>query len=525
MEITVNLPPSQWYQPSPYNDLSYWGLDYPPLSAYQSWLFGKILQNIEPEAVALHSSRGYETPSSKVLMRWTAIAADLVCYLPAALACSLLSRNNNNGNNVDRYRKHKKSIIKKHSSSFSMLIATAVMLFSPCLILIDHGHFQYNSIGLGAAAGAAIAVTIGGWDHLGAVLYCVALNHKQMNLYFGPAFFAFLLGKCLHNHDNNNNNNNNNSDGKCSTTSMSYKMVSIVRLGITVLAMFAVLWSPFLLLDSCVNSTPDTTTTTSSNSSAVLMVLHRIFPVQRGLYEDYVANFWCVSSLVIKWKRLIPSQAMMVKVCAITTLIATLPSMVFQIAGGVGGGGRGAHGNTKRGLLLAMANSALAFFLFSYQVHEKSILLALLPLNMLAVESISNNSGGDDDDGMIMIEVSTWMSCIAAFSMFPLLKKDGLVIAYVAVILCYIAVIDMVVSTINDNNTVKNSISKSRMILRRLQGVSVLGCVCIHVLEAVVLPPAKYPYLWDAVIMAWSGIHFGLLFVYLYWQQWVEFYL
>jgi alpha-1,3-glucosyltransferase len=518
MEITVNLPPSQWYQPSPDNDLSYWGLDYPPLSAYQSWLFGKTIQNMEPEAVALHSSRGYETPSSKVLMRWTAIVADLVCYLPAALACCLLSRNN--GNIDGKRRKHKSiTTTNKHSSSLSLVIAAAVMLFSPCLILIDHGHFQYNSIGLGAAAGAAIAITIGGWDHLGAVLYCVSLNHKQMNLYFAPAFFAFLLGKCIHNH----NNNNNSSDGKSSTTPIYYKIGSIVRLGITVLATFAVLWSPFLLLDSSINST--TTTTSCGNSSAVLMVLRRIFPVQRGLYEDYVANFWCVSSLVIKWKRLIPSQTMMVKICAITTLVATLPLMVSQIAGGGGGGGGGGgrHLNTKRGLLLAMTNSALAFFLFSYQVHEKSILLALLPLNMLAVENISNNSSSDDDE-MMMVEVSTWMTCIAAFSMFPLLKKDGLVIAYVAVVLCYIAIMNMVVSTITDHNTTsKNNISKSRLIMRWLQGVSVLGCVCIHVLEVVVVPPAKYPYLWDAVIMAWSGIHFGLLFVYLHWQQWVEF--
>lgn len=32
-------------------------------------------------------------------------------------------------------------------------------------------------------------------------------------------------------------------------------------------------------------------------------VLHRIFPLRRGLYEDYVANFWCTSSVLLKWKQ------------------------------------------------------------------------------------------------------------------------------------------------------------------------------------------------------------------------------
>jgi anti-sigma-K factor RskA len=42
MEITVNLPVSDWYTNTTDNDLQYWGLDYPPLTAYHSWLFGKM---------------------------------------------------------------------------------------------------------------------------------------------------------------------------------------------------------------------------------------------------------------------------------------------------------------------------------------------------------------------------------------------------------------------------------------------------------------------------------------------------
>jgi alpha-1,3-glucosyltransferase len=38
MEITTHLPMSMWY----FYDLPYWGLDYPPLTAYHSWICGKM---------------------------------------------------------------------------------------------------------------------------------------------------------------------------------------------------------------------------------------------------------------------------------------------------------------------------------------------------------------------------------------------------------------------------------------------------------------------------------------------------
>ena len=44
----------------------------------QSWLYGKVIQAWEPEAVALHSSRGFENSFSKLLMRLSVIASDLM---------------------------------------------------------------------------------------------------------------------------------------------------------------------------------------------------------------------------------------------------------------------------------------------------------------------------------------------------------------------------------------------------------------------------------------------------------------
>lgn len=47
-------------------DLEYWGLDYPPLTAYVSWACGQLSRAVEPASMTLGLSRGFETPSHKV---------------------------------------------------------------------------------------------------------------------------------------------------------------------------------------------------------------------------------------------------------------------------------------------------------------------------------------------------------------------------------------------------------------------------------------------------------------------------
>jgi alpha-1,3-glucosyltransferase len=41
---------------------------------------------------------------------------------------------------------------------------------------------------------------------------------------------------------------------------------------------------------------------------------------------------------------------------------------------------------TRRGFIYALANTSLAFFLLSFQVHEKTILIPLLPITLLYTE-------------------------------------------------------------------------------------------------------------------------------------------
>jgi alpha-1,3-glucosyltransferase len=92
MEITLHTPLSEWYEDTNRNPLAWWGLDYPPLSAYQSYVTGLLVQLFEPHAVALASSRGYESPSSKQAMRMTVIAWDVLGAQPRCLGVAMLPR-------------------------------------------------------------------------------------------------------------------------------------------------------------------------------------------------------------------------------------------------------------------------------------------------------------------------------------------------------------------------------------------------------------------------------------------------
>lgn len=58
------------------------------------------------------------------------------------------------------------------------------------------------------------------------------------------------------------------------------------------------------------------------------------------------------------------------------------------------------------------------------QVHEKSILLPLLPITILAGTYPS---------------LALWTPLAASFSMYPLLHRDGVILAYIGTALLYIA--------------------------------------------------------------------------------------
>ncbi|XP_052868362.1 probable dolichyl pyrophosphate Man9GlcNAc2 alpha-1,3-glucosyltransferase [Anopheles cruzii] len=446
-EVTVNLPVTDWYRNTTDNDLLYWGLDYPPLTAYHSYLVGRWARwQGQDEFVALHTSRGIGTDGHKHFMRNTVLLLDAVLYLPAILlAIRLLHR----------------------PTAGSGWLTLALAALYPGQMLIDNGHFQYNNVSLALFA-LAVVTTVKGATLSGAVLFCLALNYKQMELYHALPFFFLLLRRSFDHGSEHWN---------------IRRVVTGVRrlavLGGTVLGTFAVLWLPWL-----------------GSLEDVRQLVHRIFPVARGVFEDKVANVWCVVNVFVKLKNF--PNTMMAIVCLLCTVLAVLPCGLHLLL----------RKPSPGGFLYSLSVTALGFFLFSFQVHEKSILLAALPtILLLPVEPFA----------------AYWFLQVATFSMLPLLHKDGLTGAYLGLSLITLALPRLSTSS---SATVRWDVLHIRTLLDRWIGSlvalyygSLLGQVALLVAFLFVPPPDALPFLYPLAISAYSCGHFVLFYLYFNYRQ------
>ncbi|RLN65643.1 hypothetical protein BBJ28_00001818, partial [Nothophytophthora sp. Chile5] len=372
MEITLNLPVSEWYFNTSANDLLYWGLDYPPLTAYVSYLFGYAAKYTEPSMVELTSSRGYESATSKVFMRTSVLLCDILLLIPA-ICCVARAL----------YRSRQWT----RQTAFVLLV-----LLQPAMLLIDHGHFQYNNVCLGFTA-LGVALILRGHEFLGSVSYCLALNFKQMALYYAPAFGVFLFARCMYRK-------------QC--------IFHLVKLAVAVIGTFVLLWLPFCTHPS--------------------------------------AGETCQSTIT--------------------------------------------------------------------QVHEKTILLPLLPISFLFAHNALLAGWCKTDDA------SAYYADVP--SMYFLLKKDGLVIPYIVLQLAYVAVAVVPflkpgsASFLHEHQTAVapgyQQDGSPRFLFRAY--LSLLGIAIIHAAQVAIPAPARYPHIHDYVFAAYSCGHFLLLLAYFTYWQW-----
>ncbi|SCU80940.1 LADA_0B10352g1_1 [Lachancea dasiensis] len=431
MELTTNIPISQWY----WFDLQYWGLDYPPLTAYHSLLLGKLGSLFNPEWYALGSSRGLELPALKAYMRFTVILSEAALYIPGVIYFT------------------KWFGIKRRQSPIGTYIAAAAILFQPSLILIDHGHFQYNSVMLGLTV-YAINNLLDGFHGPAAVCFVLSLTFKQMSLYYSPVFFAYLLSRSLF--------------------SPSFNVSRFISVALHTLISFAVLFFPLYKFGGLKN---------------VLQSIHRVFPFARGIFEDKVANFWCVSNVFFKYAENY-SQIQLQKLSIAATGAGFLPAflLIFLYP-------------KKHMLPFALAACSMAFFLFSFQVHEKSILVPLLPITLLYCSTNWN-----------VLSMVSWINNVALFTLWPLLKKDNLTIQYVVMLILSNWLIGNFsfctprflphfltpgpsVSDVGDSYR-RRSLLPESVIWKLIIITSYLAMGLIHCLDVFVEPPSTLPDLW-----------------------------
>ncbi|TKY85634.1 hypothetical protein EX895_005173 [Sporisorium graminicola] len=310
IELTLHLPTSKWY----FYDLQYWGLDYPPLTAWVSLACGYAARLFPSTAAgfAFETSRGNEDAATAIFMRATVVVGDLLFYLPA----------------ITLFVTHKLEGRGRRTQA----IALMSILLQPALILVDHGHFQYNSIMLGfsaacfallhttlpnpdAAASSSTAAARGrarsqavadlsrrlSYEYVAAaIFFCLSLSFKQMALYYAPAVFAVMLGRCV----------------GLARIDPERGLTLFIGLGLAVVGTFGVVFAPWL---------------TSLQQAA--QVVHRIFPLARGLFEDKVANVWCFLSVLplparFKLKNVMEATAL-ARLSLAVTLVAILPGCVL----------------------------------------------------------------------------------------------------------------------------------------------------------------------------------------------------
>jgi alpha-1,3-glucosyltransferase len=479
MEITTQLPISQWY----FHDLEYWGLDYPPLTAYHSLLLGKMGGLIDSKWFTLHNSRGIEDPTLKVFMRATVIISEYLIYIPAAVIF------------VRRLSK------LEGVNTWFASVALVGILMQPGTILIDNVHFQYNTVMLGLVL-ASMSSILAGRFMWSCVFFVLALGFKQMALYYAPAMFAYLLGVCI------------------------FPRINLPRLlGIAIVTAvsFALLLSPILLgtlYDSHrgIDARPDlfgnvaplpifTEHSFRIDHKAwyypmiqqLAQIIHRVFPFARGLFEDKVANFWCALNVVVKLRSYDPD--ILQRASLLATLVAITPPCVLIFLK-----------PRKEALPLALSATAWGFFLFSFQVHEKSVLLPLMPMTALLAGEYGLNKN-----------VRAWVgfaNLLGAWTMFPLLERVDLRVPYYILFLLWAYLLGLPPTSFS----VYNQEGHPTLAGFATASMHIIFYVIMagwHFVEAFLSPPSGKPDLWVVINVAIGALGFGVCYLWCLWGLFV----
>ena len=363
MEITVNLPIQEWYTNSRSNRGDYWPLDYPPMSGYHSYIFGKILQKYIPKSVELKKSKGYESPIFKIVMRFFALISDvLVFHVAVNLICLYI------------FIYSKKSKNKKPLYSLYYIVLLLILI-NPLMIIIDHGHFQFNNVMHGFFVFALFFLYTDNYI-LAIIFYSLCINFKQMGLYYAIPFPLYVIKKLFFNKSKNNENNN--------------TLISIIYIGIygiITLISNILIYLPWL------------------KAKKMNDVFDRIFPVRRGIFEDKVATFWCTINIFIKLNQVFKLDHLFKLALFFTLIGCSLPIYGILTCQKI----------TKKICTQSFFIVSLAFYLFSFHVHEKTIIVPFLAYLL----NLPNNK-----------DILPSFTLIGMFSLFPLLKRENQVIPY-----------------------------------------------------------------------------------------------
>ncbi|KAI6649062.1 hypothetical protein LOD99_6783 [Oopsacas minuta] len=362
LAITSSLPLEEWY----YNNDSIWTLDYPPLFAYFEFLLSKPATMVDPNITRLDNHE-YANDNCVTFQRISVVASDLILIIATDYYVSTLT---------DR--------VKHRSIALALLIVC-----NSGLLIVDHIHFQYNGMLFGILIFSLVAMKRE-WFITAAALFTILLFFKHIFVYFAFAYFIYLLTHyCLY------------------TSHTRHSLVTIatlrfIALSLTVLSISFVSLLPFI--------------------SQLSQLLSRLFPFRRGLTHAYWApNAWALYNTadIILSKLFISNSnssltrglvgdgthTFLPSVTPLATLVCTLVSM---LPGMLIGMRVNRVDNPFVRFVTSLTLCGFSSFLFGWHVHEKAILLVIIPFTLIAIEHPS------------LTPIYTLLSAVGVFSLFPL---------------------------------------------------------------------------------------------------------
>ncbi|XP_078369889.1 dolichyl pyrophosphate Glc1Man9GlcNAc2 alpha-1,3-glucosyltransferase-like [Oculina patagonica] len=360
LAITNSLPLSRWY----YENTSQWTLDYPPLFALFEYLLSQVAAVVDPKMVVIRKLE-YASVSTVLFQRGSVIFTDLVLAYAVKEYCGFLAK-------------------KSSVPARNCLILAVLVIFNFGLLIVDHIHFQYNGFLFGILL-LSITKLSEGRTLEGSFWFAVLLNFKHIFLYIAPAYFVFLLRSyCFRSSASEKKEKQLRIFG---VNIWDFSPLNLIKLGIVVVIVFGASLGPFIAMGQ------------------LSQLLSRLFPFKRGLCHAYWApNFWALYNALDKAaailgskagyfpKEVINKQASMTGglvgqtehlilpavppiVTMILTLLSVLPALLhvwFRPSG-------------ITGFLRCLILCAFGSFLFGWHVHEKAILMVIIPLSLMAI--------------------------------------------------------------------------------------------------------------------------------------------
>ncbi|CAG9765398.1 unnamed protein product [Ceutorhynchus assimilis] len=456
LAITHSLPIKKWY----YEDTSEWTLDYPPFFAWFE-CFLSYFATLFDKNMLVVDNLNYSSEKTVLFQRLSVILTDLVYA----------------------YGVHRVS--EALPKSWKKDVVLPILLLTNCgLIMVDHIHFQYNGIMYGIML-ISIAFMLKEQFNLAAFWFAVLLNMKHIYVYLAPAYFIYLLRHCCFN-------------GETSLKAKTF-IGNFLQLGGIVIGIFAVSFLPF--------------------ANDIPQVLSRLFPFKRGLSHAYWApNVWAVYNTFDKVAAIFKgnsnsaamtgglvqefSHTVLPSVSPLMTMLLTVLFMMPAIVKLWFLNKSGLH------FLRCLVLCGLTSFLFGWHVHEKAILMAIIPMSILSIM--------EPTEAKLFLILST----IGHYSLFPLLYPQSLIFTKTLFLILYS--IYSFYSLYKINQT-KATCKYTLPLLNIFESLLVLGLVAVFAYEQIIHKLLGFDKKWPFLPLMLTSFYCALGIMYCWGKYYVYF--